>query len=777
MAIFPLRRVNNEDLLGELETAVGFAEDDLGVILGRLLGLSFVKTTFGILRPFDVVTQGDVRWESLYDLNMDASHVRGRNWSEEDAVRDILQNALDANDEAGKPFELGKNVVPLGVRTLVIDNGPGMPVNTFAFGGTKVGPCLRGGFGEGLKLAVGTLILREREPVVFITRDGTVMVADFFTATGNIGRGIVIASNDRWLGVVIGKLRKPVLRKMLRRMEFGTIAVLPVSSQVVTKLIPGGKVIFSTKMPPTLQGNDCLKDYRIIAEEPTNIYVGGLLFHPSELDAMLLYKKSVYSYDLWANPYTGEIESSRNNYTLSGAEKMAVKLYRLWNEFFKREPERATKAFTEVVKRGLKTINTQHGPLFIINRDEGPGELSVSPTLLSEEEKRLASELMTRAIERALGMPRGQLALLSISPNETNRVGEVIYRTGKLPLIYHANWPAPNIEDMTTALFQEAVKLKSEMGGLKEYDGTLAHEIMKVMAERICAHANWARTPEVHVGHCIAPGKTTVCGTSIVDRENRKAEITVAVLTLNGKPRTTECIIETLLHEMAHALPFLKHGIPETVSDVSADFERALGAMATLMTLHGKKILNRALVFGAQPTFLPPEIRDALSQHVDVYPEIPAKEYPLVVGFRKNAVTSMKPFMVYTPAGPLTPEKLGEMMPVLTATKADGDTILRILEVSAGLNVADATVDKVKATALKYGDSRIHATMVRNEGGATVTVWVNGRKTIELTGKLKEIKDRLMDMLVEAYHGVNIPKKPKPEKKKAKISLLDWLGR
>ncbi len=780
MAIFPLKRVNNEELLSEIETAVLIAEEDLKNIFNHF-GLEFNETTFGVMEPLDVVEPGDVRWESLFDLNTDASHIRGRGWRTEEAVRDILQNALDANDEAGKEFDPHRDVLNVAGRTLIIDHGPGMPVKAFTYGGSKVGPCLRGGFGEGLKLAVGTMILETHEPVVFLTRDGTVMVANFFTTSGEVGRGIVIAG-DRWLGIVIGKLKKRPLNALLKKLDFGTIAVLPVKPSVTARLLPHGRTLFSTRMPPTLKGEDCLKEYRIIEEENTSIYVGGLFFHSSAYDDMFRYKKSVYSYDLWANPYTGEIESSRVNYTLGGSDKMAVKFYRLWAEFFRKEPDRAVRAMSKIVRAGLKEYTTPHGKLFVLDRDKGPGELNVSTVLLDDGTKKVIAELTTRAIERATGYKRDKLALLSISPNETNRVGEVIYRTGRTPIIYNASLPTPEIEDMTSALIKSAVELARNREGLTTYDGTLAHEVIKTMAEWAGVYSNFRKKIEVHVGHCITTQTTVVCGTSEV--ADGRAVIKVAVLNSNGRPRGTEDIIETLLHEMAHALPLLKNGIPATVPDVSADFERALGAMATLMMLHGRDILNHTLAFNARYADLPFNVKNELENHLNIRPYLPrpTEDYPVVVGFTKKEVYSVKPFRAHIPGARLTPANLGKAMPVLIATKTSSQTIPKILELSAGLEVADATIEKAKATSLRYGNDRITAVMLRTDEGPVVRIYRNDEVTIELRGRLREIVGKLNDMLTDVYNG-SITPKPKPTKttavmknKKAKIDLTKWLG-
>ena len=583
MAIFPLSTISEENLISEIIDVLDRAEDTVADFM------KIKRTIFQYTPPsLKPLQRGTISWKQLYPTNIDKTHITGRGWREKDAVRDILQNALDANDEAGIPYDFSKNIIRVKFHGIIADQGPGITEEAFVIGGTKNNECYRGGFGEGLKLALGTIINKEGEPVIILTKDGYVYVAEFFSYGGKVGKKITIPFQDEWLGIIIGKMRaKPKLP-----VPFGTAVILPdYAVELVDEIIPHGRTIFSTKMPPMVAKRtsdytavlfgDCKKEYRIIEENTTRVYVGGLLFHPSKNDAMFNFKQAAYSYDLWANPATGEIESSRENYTLSGSDKMAVKFYLLWEEFFRSRPAQAVEAFSKVIKRAMEETYVGFGPVYVIWKDR-VGELNVSTDYdLSKETQEALSELMTRSIEAVLHKKRDKLALLSIKPNEVGRIGGFIYDTGRLPIIYDAKWPKPKIQDFTEALYEHYKKISGEKNALDKYDDTLAEWVINAFVNAL-APGN----VEVHTGSAIIDNNRRILGLASV--ENGKAIMRVAI-EAEGNFRTKKDIIKTALHELAHVYFHLEGNIGITVPDVSDAFEEALGAVAYLGTTKGNK--------------------------------------------------------------------------------------------------------------------------------------------------------------------------------------------
>jgi len=583
MAIFPFSSISEENLIGEIIGVIDRAED----IIADFVDIK--RTVFEYIPPtLKPLQRGTISWKQLYPTNIDKTHIIGRDWNQKDAVRDILQNALDANDEAGIPYDFSRNIFIRRFHGAILDQGPGITEEAFVIGGTKNNECYRGGFGEGLKLALGTIINKEAEPVIILTKDGRVYVADFFSYGGKVGRNITIPFQNEWLGIIIGKMRK----KPKLPVPFGTTVILPsYTIELVNDIIPHGKTVFSTKMPPlvakdakTLEAllyGDCKKEYRILLEKNPKVYVGGLLFHTAKRDAMFNFKQTAYSYDLWANPATGEIESSRESYTLSGSDKMAVKFYLLWAEFFRKNPSQAVEAFSKVVQKAIEKTYIGYGPVYVIWKDR-VGELNVSTDYtLSMETKKALSELITRSIEMVLHTKRERLALLSIKPNEVGKIGRFIYDTGRIPVIYDAKWPAPNIQDFTEALYEHCKKISSSTNTMEKYDDTLAGWVINAFVNAL-APGN----VEVHTGSAINDNGRVILGLASVD--NNVATVRVAI-EKDGKFLTKQTIIKTSLHELAHVYFHLESNTGTTVPDVSDAFEDALGTVAYLATAKGDR--------------------------------------------------------------------------------------------------------------------------------------------------------------------------------------------
>jgi len=650
MAMFGIKSVTNPVLRKQIVKAIERAEN----ILYNFFDIDLSYISF--YEPLPFPEEGTIRWQKVLDTNIDISHIRGRKWNETDAVRDLLQNVLDEDDRARVRFNPQKDVIqPYADTVLVWDYGPGITIEAFSIGGTKATPCERGGFGEGLKLSLGTILLSKYDPnnedwpsayngdIIFVNKKGEVFVPVLLSITGKVGRGIQVASREAWLGVIYGKIKgKPKIKRFIPD-NFGTLMILPDdlespelgafnTTKIIRLLMPKGRPTFIATMPPEvdpethkLKGN-CLKRYEILDEHPENIYIGDLLFHSAKEDSMLGYgKPAVFSYNLWANPMTGEIESSRRNYTLNGEAKMAVKFYHLWTEFAKRDPEGAVEALVKILEANYDNREDVKGNIYII-RDR-VGELNVDINLKDEETREILSELMTRAISRFLGrrfggkpntitivsqgtagfevalnekgeVPRDKIVMLKIAPNEISSLGRALYEIGndKIIVIYDASWPAPKFKDMTTAIYEEMAKRCDE--AKPDLNGTFAHAILAgleigLIAEDASGKALIQLDAGPNAGDALGLASATRTPNGVV------AKIYVSTHSVakdkRGALRIT-CrkfpnVLETLIHETAHVLLAIRHGFEYMVNDISEDFERNLQGLATLTMFNKEKML------------------------------------------------------------------------------------------------------------------------------------------------------------------------------------------
>jgi len=92
--------------------------------------------------------------ELVWTLSIEATYGQRRRWNEFLAVREILQNSLDAEHEAVGYDNITVKIEEGRFGTWVKDRGKGINYKAFILGGEEK-PCqMRGAYGEGLKIGL-----------------------------------------------------------------------------------------------------------------------------------------------------------------------------------------------------------------------------------------------------------------------------------------------------------------------------------------------------------------------------------------------------------------------------------------------------------------------------------------------------------------------------------------------------------------------------------------------------------------------------------------------
>jgi len=98
--------------------------------------------------------QGQISsWDLAFYTGARSDYARGRGWSWWMAVRELVQNALDASEEAYGRAKMHASITTDELGLHIINLGPRLPIMAWMFGGSTKECWERGQFGEGLKMA------------------------------------------------------------------------------------------------------------------------------------------------------------------------------------------------------------------------------------------------------------------------------------------------------------------------------------------------------------------------------------------------------------------------------------------------------------------------------------------------------------------------------------------------------------------------------------------------------------------------------------------------
>jgi len=98
--------------------------------------------------------QGQIKsWDLALTTGARSDYARGRGWNWWMAVRELVQNALDASEEAYGREGMNVDIFTDDIGLHVRNRGPRLPIVAWMFGGSTKQCWERGQFGEGLKMA------------------------------------------------------------------------------------------------------------------------------------------------------------------------------------------------------------------------------------------------------------------------------------------------------------------------------------------------------------------------------------------------------------------------------------------------------------------------------------------------------------------------------------------------------------------------------------------------------------------------------------------------
>lgn len=515
-------------------------------------------------------------WYYYTNLNITKSYPESRGWSEVDCLRDILQNALDEGNNIDMYAD------DEGVH--VVDYGNGIPFRAFAFGGLKVNdPCYRGGFGEGLKIAVSTLTMVLYYKVYMIT-----------TNTNGVTTAYKIVSvfdpdyNEDNLYLIIGKTSRMVK-------PHGThviISGMPGSVINKIRLVSDDNVLYEFYAPPVVESSytsvkfdynyDCEVPYRVL-NEPNELYACGLYLTNTKRNGQIG-KNSVFGYDLWL---TTEYELEPNRKAFKESNSILDSGIRLTKDKILLTLANAPDdVWEKLVRESFKVIATSGTSKLIVNK-ANLFEITELPFDQSSE----AMSKLFNAISEVYG---GNLAYLT-SMNSLNVDGIMHYAPPGSTIVLFADisWDANAIGSMGIAddfydYVKDNLEKTEEVMNNRSLKGTLAYEYCKLLTDSIVrASCDVGTSVDDIILHVTLEPADNVEGMSTYNEVAKKPEIWLSFYNDNGEPNPSETI-RLIVHELAHVLPYL-----------SSEFKIKYGTYDSLLK-HNSMLYEYALQYIAQ---------------------------------------------------------------------------------------------------------------------------------------------------------------------------------
>jgi hypothetical protein len=285
-----------------------------------------------VLKDPDELSAKIGQYDGMISLNISKEYIQKRGFNEFKAIREIVQNSLDETElETGSP---NVTITTDQLGTWIMDEGRGLDGNAFIIGSSEKECWMRGYYGEGLKLAIGFLLLRGYG--VYIFSNKRVFKPVF----------LPVDKQRAWLNILLGESSycelgtkilivgyKPEERMLDELISFK-------NSGIQTKIID--------KIP--MKGRNC--DFSrplTIYDYPNLLYMRNLLVGKS---TEVTKRKSFFSYDIW----WFRLDVSRNLLT-----------YSMPNLFVQvadaiQKSEKFRKAFAKkIVETGMIKVTLKHG--------------------------------------------------------------------------------------------------------------------------------------------------------------------------------------------------------------------------------------------------------------------------------------------------------------------------------------------------------------------------------------------------------------------------------
>jgi hypothetical protein len=285
-----------------------------------------------VLKDPDELSAKIGQYDGMISLNISREYIQKRGFNEFKAIREIVQNSLDETElETGSP---NVTITTDQLGTWIMDEGRGLDGNAFIIGSSEKECWMRGYYGEGLKLAIGFLLLRGYG--VYIFSNKRVFKPVF----------LPVDKQRAWLNILLGESSY---------CELGT-KILIVGYKPEEKMLDE---LISFKNPDiqakiidkiSMKGRNCEFERPLtIYDYPNLLYMRNLLVGKS---TEVTKRKSFFSYDIW----WFRLDVSRNLLT-----------YSMPNLFVQvadaiQKSEKFRKAFAKrIVETGMVKVTLKYG--------------------------------------------------------------------------------------------------------------------------------------------------------------------------------------------------------------------------------------------------------------------------------------------------------------------------------------------------------------------------------------------------------------------------------
>jgi hypothetical protein len=285
-----------------------------------------------VLKDPDELSAKIGQYDGMISLNISREYIQKRGFNEFKAIREIVQNSLDETElETGSP---NVTITTDQLGTWIMDEGRGLDGNAFIIGSSEKECWMRGYYGEGLKLAIGFLLLRGYG--VYIFSNKRVFKPVF----------LPVDKQRAWLNILLGESSY---------CELGTkilIVGYKPEEKMLDELISFKNPDIQTKIIDkiSMKGRNCEFERPLtIYDYPNLLYMRNLLVGKS---TEVTKRKSFFSYDIW----WFRLDVSRNLLT-----------YSMPNLFVQvadaiQKSEKFRKAFAKrIVETGMVKVTLKYG--------------------------------------------------------------------------------------------------------------------------------------------------------------------------------------------------------------------------------------------------------------------------------------------------------------------------------------------------------------------------------------------------------------------------------
>jgi len=219
-------------------------------------------------------------FDIIWTTSMEKSYAKRRDWDEIMALREFIQNSLDAEHEKFGYDNINIKIENTPTGLIIEDRGNGINYKAFALGGEDKKCYLRGAYGEGLKVAALYMSMKGKDVYVF---------------SGNIVYKCYISKITHMLTIAIGKSTtripgtKVIINKLhIDQKKIDNIIYHPNDPRIKNK----STIYYSDRSCDQCMPNTVIQ---MSSNERNRLYVRDMFVNYTDK----IVGKTFYSYNLW----------------------------------------------------------------------------------------------------------------------------------------------------------------------------------------------------------------------------------------------------------------------------------------------------------------------------------------------------------------------------------------------------------------------------------------------------------------------------------------------